>query len=156
MSPEQARLLILDVDGVLTDGRLYLHAEGSETKCFHVHDGLGIKQVLDANFPVVVISARASAIVQERMRELGVTEVHLGVDDKYACACSVLDRLGFVWKDVVCVGDDVVDLPMMRAAGCAVAVADARATVREMADWVTPNPGGCGAVRDVCDWLLRE
>ncbi len=155
MKPEQARLLLLDVDGVLTDGHLWLHPDGTETKCFHVHDGLGLVQVLRAGLSVVVISARASAIVEERMRELGVTEVHLGVEDKYACACGVLERLGCSWDTVVCVGDDLVDLPMMEAAGVAVAVADARVQAQHAADWVTPNRGGRGAVRDVCDWLLQ-
>ena len=156
MNPEDVKLLILDVDGVLTDGRLYLSEDGSETKCFHVHDGQGLVLLHGAGVQVAVISARASEATRQRLRELETVEVRLGCDDKYAEACAVIERVGCSWEEVVCVGDDVADVPLLEAAGMGVAVADARPQARKVADWVTPSPGGRGAVRDVCDWILRR
>ncbi len=154
MNPEDVELLILDVDGVLTDGCLYLHGDGPESKCFHVHDGQGLVQVLQSGLNVAVISARKSDAVRQRLQELGVAEIHLGVNDKYTAACGVLERLGCAWAQTVCVGDDLGDLPLLEAAGFGVAVADAREPAQAAADWVTPHAGGRGAVRDVCDWIL--
>ena len=156
MNPKDVRLLILDVDGVLTDGRLILSEDGTEAKCFHVHDGQGLVLLSDIDVPIAVISARASEATRQRLLELGIGEVILGCDDKYAEACAVVERLGCRWEEVVCVGDDVTDIPLLEAAGMGVAVADARPEVRKIADWVTPHPGGRGAVRDVCDWILRR
>ena len=156
MKPGDVRLLILDVDGVLTDGRLYLSEDGTETKCFHVHDGQGLVLLYDVDVQIAVISARASEATRQRLQELGIDEVILGCDDKYAEACAVIERLGCHWEEVVCIGDDVTDIPLLEAAGMGVAVADARPQVREAADWVTPSPGGRGAVRDVCDWILQR
>ena len=155
MNPEDVKLLILDVDGVLTDGRLYLSEDGAETKCFHVHDGQGLVLLYDVGVQIAVISARGSEATRQRLQELEITEVVLGCADKYAEACALIERLGFRWEEVVCVGDDVTDVPLLEAAGMGVAVADARPQVRQAADWVTPNPGGRGAVRDVCDWILK-
>lgn len=156
MNPEDVKLLILDVDGVLTDGRLYLSEDGTEAKCFHVHDGQGLVLLYDVGVRIAVISARASEATQQRLQELEIGEVVLGCDDKYAEACAIIERLGCRWEEVVCVGDDVTDIPLLEAAGMGVAVADARPKVREAADWVTPSPGGRGAVRDVCDWILQR
>ena len=156
MNPEDVKLLILDVDGVLTDGRLCLSEDGSEAKCFHVHDGQGLVLLYDVGVQIAVISARESEATKQRLQELEISEVILGCDDKYAEACAVIERVGCSWKEVVCVGDDVTDIPLLEAAGMGVAVADARPQVREAADWVTPNPGGRGAVRDVCDWILQR
>ena len=155
MNPADVKLLLLDVDGVLTDGRLYLSEDGTEAKCFHVHDGQGLVLVLAAGIQVAVISARAGAMVQQRLRELGIREILLGCDDKPAAAETLLERLRCPWEHVVCVGDDLADVPMLEAAGFGVAVADARPPARAAADWITPNPGGRGAVRDVCDWILQ-
>ena len=156
MNPEDVKLLILDVDGVLTDGHLYLSEDGTETKCFHVHDGQGLVLLYDVSVQIAVISARKSDATRQRLQELEIGEVILGCDDKYAEACAVIERVGCTWEEVVCVGDDVTDIPLLEAAGMGVAVADARPQVREAADWVTPSPGGRGAVRDVCDWILRR
>ena len=156
MKPEDVRLLILDVDGVLTDGRLYLSEDGAETKRFHVHDGQGLVLLREAGVRVAVLSARHSEAARQRLRELGIVEVVLGCGDKHAEACAVVERLGCRWEEVVCVGDDVTDVPLLEAAGMGVAVADARPQAREAADWVTPSPGGQGAVRDVCDWILQR
>ncbi len=156
MNPEDVKLLILDVDGVLTDGHLYLSEDGTETKCFHVHDGQGLVLLYDVNVQIAVISARKSDATRQRLQELEIGEVILGCDDKYAEACAVIERVGCTWAEVVCIGDDVTDIPLLEAAGMGVAVADARPPVREAADWVTPSPGGRGAVRDVCDWILQR
>lgn len=156
MNPRDVKLLILDVDGVLTDGRLHLSEDGTESKCFHVHDGQGLVLLVDIGVQVAVISARASRATQERLQELGIEEVILGCDDKYAEANALIQRLGFRWNEVVCMGDDIADVPLLEAAGLGVAVADARMEARQAADWITPNPGGMGAVRDVCDWILRK
>ena len=156
MNPEDVKLLILDVDGVLTDGHLYLSEDGTETKCFHVHDGQGLVLLYDVNVQIAVISARKSDATRQRLQELEIDEVILGCDDKYAEACAVIERVGCTWEEVVCIGDDVTDIPLLEAAGMGVAVADARPQVREAADWVTPSPGGRGAVRDVCDWILQR
>ena len=156
MRPEDVKLLILDVDGVLTDGCLYLFEDGTEAKRFHVHDGQGLVLLYDIGVRIAVISARKSEATRQRLQELEISEVILGCDDKYAEACGVIDRLGLRWEEVVCVGDDVADVPLLEAAGMGVAVADAHPRARDAADWITPNPGGRGAVRDVCDWILRR
>ncbi len=156
MTPEQVKVLILDVDGVLTDGRLYLSEDGTETKSFHVHDGQGLVDVLAAGIQIVVISSRPSAATHARLQALGIQEIHLDCSDKYARACEVLERLDYRWEQAVCLGDDRGDVPLLQAAGMGVAVADARNPAREVADWVTPHAGGQGAVRDVCDWLLAS
>ena len=154
MNPREVRLLLLDVDGVLTDGRLALAEDGAETRSFHVHDGQGLAALLASGVQVAVLSARAGGAAEARLRELGVTEMAFGCADKFAAAEAVLARLGVGWEQTVCVGDDAGDAPLLRAAGRGVAVADARAPAREAADWITPCAGGRGAVRDVCDWIL--
>lgn len=155
MKPEDAKLLLLDVDGVLTDGRLYLSEDGAEARSFHVHDGQGLVLVLAAGLQVAVISARPGAMVQQRLRDLGIREVLLDCDDKTAAAEALLERLRCPWKHVVYVGDDLADVPLLKAAGCGVAPADARPSACAAADWIAPSPGGRGAVRDVCDWILE-
>ena len=155
MNPEDVRLLILDVDGVLTDGRLYLSENGLETRCFHAHDGQGLVSLLEAGVQVAVISGRADGAVARRLNELGIHEAVFDCADKYAEACSLLLRLGCSWHQTACMGDDIGDVPLLKAAGLGVAVANARIQARAVADWITPNPGGRGAVRDVCDWILQ-
>jgi 3-deoxy-D-manno-octulosonate 8-phosphate phosphatase (KDO 8-P phosphatase) len=148
------RLLVLDVDGVLTDGRLYFSPQGEELKVFHVRDGAGIVQVLRAGIAVAVISGRDSRAVERRMTELGVSWVRQGVGDKLASLRELLDILGLGPQAVACIGDDTPDLPLLEHARLGIAVADAHATVREAAHYVTRLPGGQGAVREVCDLLL--
>ncbi len=148
------RLLVLDVDGVLTDGRLYFSPQGEEMKVFHVRDGAGIVQVLRAGIAVAVISGRDSRAVDRRMAELGVSWVRQGVNDKLAALREMLDILGLGPQAVACVGDDTPDLPLLASTRLGVAVADAHVSVREKAHYVTRLPGGHGAVREVCDLLL--
>jgi 3-deoxy-D-manno-octulosonate 8-phosphate phosphatase (KDO 8-P phosphatase) len=148
------RLLVLDVDGVLTDGRLYFGARGETLKAFHVRDGVGLKQLQRAGLTVAVISGRRSRMVAARCRELGVRHVRQGVGDKLAALMHLCARLKLTPASCACVGDDLPDVPLMRAAALSFAVADAHRAARRAADVVTRLPGGCGAVREVCDHLL--
>jgi len=148
------RLLVLDVDGVLTDGRLYYDADGRETKGFHVRDGYGIQQVLAAGLRVAVISGRHSTAAAARLAELRVPHVFLGRNDKRQVLEQLLAELRIPIADVACVGDDVTDLEIMGPAGLGITVADGHPDVLRTADWVTVAAGGRGAVREVCDLLL--
>ena len=149
-------LLVLDVDGVLTDGRLWFGPEGEALKAFHVRDGHGIKQLRDAGVEVAVISGRSSPAVDARMRELGVRHVIQGAGDKHAALAALLDSLGIAAENAACLVDDLPDLPMMRAVGLPAAVADAHPDVLAAAGHVTRLAGGHGAVREFCDWLLAR
>ena len=155
-APAAIRLLVLDVDGVMTDGRLHFGPRGEALKLFHVRDGLGIKQVAQAGIEVAVISGRRSRMVTTRCRELGVRYVYQGVSDKLGVLQRLLRRLKLELSDCACVADDLPDLPLMRSVARAFAVADAVGAVRRRADVVTRLPGGYGAVREVCDQLLRR
>jgi 3-deoxy-D-manno-octulosonate 8-phosphate phosphatase (KDO 8-P phosphatase) len=153
MSPS-IRLLVLDVDGVLTDGRLYFGPRGEALKAFHVRDGVGLRQLQRAGLQVAVISGRRSRMVAARCRELGVRHVLQGVGDKLAALKRLCARLKLTTEACACVGDDLPDVPLMRAAALSFAVADAHHSARRAADVVTRLPGGSGAVREVCDHLL--
>lgn len=148
------RLLILDVDGVMTDGRLHYDAEGREFKTFHVRDGYGIKRVMAAGITVAVISGRPSKSAAGRMAELGIRHVMLGREDKATALDELLERLGVPASCAACVGDDAPDLPVMQRVALPIAVADCHASVAGAAAWRTTLPGGAGAVREVCDLLL--
>ena len=148
------RLLVLDVDGVLTDGRLYFGAEGEALKVFHVRDGHGLKLLQASGLPLAVVSGRRAAAVEVRMRELGIATVQQGVADKVAVVTSIAASHGIPLSAVACITDDTTDLPLMAAVGLAVAVADAHPEVLAAAHHVTTLPGGQGAVRQLCDALL--
>lgn len=148
------RLLVLDVDGVMTDGRLYYDADGREFKSFHVRDGYGIKRLMEAGVTVAVISGRRSQSAAGRMAELGIRHVMLGREDKDRALDELLAGLGVPASAAACVGDDAPDLPVMRRVGLPIAVADCHASVAGAAAWRTSLPGGAGAVREVCDLLL--
>jgi 3-deoxy-D-manno-octulosonate 8-phosphate phosphatase (KDO 8-P phosphatase) len=149
------RLLVLDVDGVLTDGRLYFNAHGEELKCFHVRDGAGIVQLKRAGIEIGVISGRNSPMVERRMSELGVTRVRQGVDDKLAVLREWLAELNLNTDAIACIGDDAAEVPLLKVARLAVAVADAHPVARENAHYVTQASGGLGAVRELCDLILK-
>ena len=150
------RLLVLDVDGVMTDGRLYFGPRGEALKLFHVRDGLGIKQVARAGIEVAVISGRKSKMVAVRCRELGVQHVYQGVEDKVPEFERLCARLRIKPSACACLGDDLPDVPLMRQVALAFAVADAHPAARHAAHRVTRLPGGYGAVREVCDYLLSH
>ena len=148
------RLLVLDVDGVLTDGSLRYGPAGEAEKVFHVRDGFGIKALAASGVTVAVISGRESAAVARRCTELGISEVQQGVDDKAVALEALLARLKIAARECACVGDDTPDVPLMTRVGLAIAVADAHADARRAAQRRTRLGGGGGAVREVCDWLL--
>lgn len=148
------RLLVLDVDGVLTDGRLYYGPRGEEWKAFHVQDGLALVEARRTGLQVAVISARASVAVARRMAELGVREVHQGVTDKQAVLADLLRRLDFKPEEVAYMGDDLPDLPLLSAMGLALAPANAVGEVKSAAHWVSRASGGAGAVREAVEAIL--
>ncbi len=149
------RLLVLDVDGVLTDGLIRFEPGGGETKTFHVRDGHGLVVAQRAGIGVALVSGRTSRAVDLRAKELGIRDVHQGCREKAA----TLARIRRKWKagpeEVAVMGDDLVDLPLFREAGLALAVSDAPAEVRTRADWVSRSPGGRGAVREAVEMLLK-
>jgi 3-deoxy-D-manno-octulosonate 8-phosphate phosphatase (KDO 8-P phosphatase) len=149
------QLIILDVDGVLTDGRLYFTARGESIKVFHVRDGHGIKLLLAAGVAVAAFSGRRSAATAARLRELGVPHVVQGCSDKVAALARLTRRLGLDPLACACLCDDTPDLPLMSAVGVAGAVADAHPVVLAAAHWIARANGGCGAVRELCDAILR-
>lgn len=148
------RLLVLDVDGVLTDGRLWFGPDGEALKAFHVRDGVGIKALLGAGIEVAIISGRRSAALERRAAELGVRHVEQGCDNKAQALRALTAALGVPQDCTACVGDDTPDLPMMALVALPIAVADAHADVLAAARHVTRAAGGAGAVREVCDLLL--
>lgn len=149
------RLLIFDVDGVLTDGGLYFDEDGRENKVFHSRDGHGIKMLQGAGVDVAVISGRRAEAVTHRMSGLGVRHVYQGQQDKLPAFHELLDKLQIKPEQAAYVGDDVVDLPIMLRVGLAVAVQDAHPLVVRHAHWQAPRPGGRGAARDVCELILE-
>lgn len=148
-------LLILDVDGVLTDGRIIMSDDGKEWKQFDVKDGHGIKMLLRSGVGVVLLTGRSSRVVAHRARDLGVVDVFQGARDKVRVFDEVLRSKGVEAEHVVYMGDDVVDVPLFKRVGIAIAVADACQEARKAADYVTEREGGHGAVREVCDLILR-
>ena len=150
----RVQLLVLDVDGVLTDGRLFYGPRGEALKVFHVRDGHGIKQVAAAGITVAIISGRRSTAVTRRARELGIRHVTQGANDKLGALTRLARSRSLALEHCACVGDDTPDAPMLQAAGLAIAVADAHGDALAHADLVTTRAGGHGAVREVCDWLL--
>ena len=148
-------LLILDVDGVLTDNTIWLDANGAEQKRFYVPDGTGIRRVARAGVPVALVSGRKSGVVDARARELGIEHAYSGVLEKAPKVLSLIAELGCDPERTVYVGDDWIDLDPMAVVGLPVAVANAIREVKEAAVAVTTVPGGFGAVREVCDWILR-
>jgi len=151
----RVRLLLLDVDGVLTDGRIVYADDGAELKRFHVRDGSGLKFWRGAGKRAAIVSGRSSAAVTRRAAELGVGPVHQAQGDKLPAFERVLAEVGVTAAEVCAVGDDLPDLPVLGRAGLAVAVADAAPEVRAAADYVTAAPGGAGAVREAIEWLMK-
>jgi 3-deoxy-D-manno-octulosonate 8-phosphate phosphatase (KDO 8-P phosphatase) len=157
-STEKARnvkLLILDVDGVLTDGRIVIDDRGVETKCFDVRDGHGIKLLKRADIEVAIITGRKSEVVSHRARELGIDSVYQNIHDKLEVYEAILDEKGLGDGDVGFVGDDIVDLPVLRRAGFSAVVADGMEELKPYADYVSRNRGGRGAVREISELILK-
>ena len=151
----QIRLLILDVDGVMTDGGLQFDNQGQEYKTFNSLDGHGIRMLLDCGIEIAVITGRNSGIVNHRMNELGVRHIYQGYRDKLQAYEKLLQDTGLESGQTAYVGDDLPDLPVMRRVGLAIAVQNAHVFVKQHCDWVTTARGGNGAVREVTDFILQ-
>lgn len=149
------KLLLLDVDGVLTDGRIIYDGQGNELKAFDVKDGHGLKLLQRAGISVGIITGRSSQVVSRRAAELGIDILYQGALSKLEPYLEILAQQGLTDEQVAYVGDDVVDLPILRRVGFSAAVADAIAEVLPLVDYVTSKPGGRGAVREICDLLLK-
>ncbi len=151
------RLLVLDVDGVLTDGRLsYGAREGEEFKSFHVRDGLGMKLLQESGVRLAILSGRRSAAVERRAHELGITRCFQAVQNKACRLTALLEEEGLGAQQVACIGDDLPDLPLMLRCGLAVTVPEAPEELRHRAHYVTRLPGGGGAVRELCELVMRS
>jgi len=153
--PADIELLVLDVDGVLTDGRLCIHSDGGETKCFHILDGHGIRMWQRAGLKVALLSGRASEATTRRARELEIPYVIQDCRFKLPVLQQLLAELGLSPEKVAYVGDDLMDLPIVRYVGFGVAVANAVDELKECADYVTVRRGGEGAVREVIEHILK-
>lgn len=148
-------LLILDVDGVLTDGSLFLMEDGREYKIFNARDGHGMVMLMQTGLDIGIISGRRSEAVRIRMEALGIRHLFQGCHDKLPVYQALRDQLGLADQRIAYVGDDLMDLPVMRRVGLAIAVQDAHPLVRQQAHWQTPSPGGRGAVREVCELIME-
>jgi 3-deoxy-D-manno-octulosonate 8-phosphate phosphatase (KDO 8-P phosphatase) len=148
------RMLVLDVDGVLTDGKLYFDHAGNEMKAFNTRDGMGIKALQRVGIEIAVITGRKSEAVAQRMAQLGVQHVYQGREDKLSAFLHLLEATGLDAQQICFAGDDWIDLPVLLRAGLAVSVADAEERVKQQAHWITSRNGGDGAVREVCNLIL--
>jgi 3-deoxy-D-manno-octulosonate 8-phosphate phosphatase (KDO 8-P phosphatase) len=152
---EKIRLLLLDVDGVMTDGRIVIDTRGVETKAFNVRDGHGLKLLQRAGLKVGIITGRESEVVRFRARELGIDILHQGAKSKLEPYLESIGELGLKDEEVAYMGDDLVDLPILRRVGFAATVIDAAEEVKPFVHYVTSCGGGRGAVREVCDLILK-
>ncbi|MCU7835229.1 MAG: 3-deoxy-manno-octulosonate-8-phosphatase KdsC [gamma proteobacterium symbiont of Taylorina sp.] len=149
------KLLICDVDGVMTDGRLFFDDKGIEYKAFHSRDGLGIKMLQRSGIPLAIITARSSDAVRHRMINLNIDLVFQGQQNKIHAFEDLCQQLQLKPFEIAYMGDDLVDLPVMNKVGLSIAVADAHDLVKKQAGWITHNKGGQGAVRDACELLME-
>ncbi len=150
----RVRLVIFDVDGVLTDGSLFLGDDGEEYKAFYSRDGHGMRMLQDSGVHIAIITGRTSKVVEHRMASLGIEHVFQGRVHKLPAFEELMETLGMAPEQVAYVGDDVVDIGVMRRVGLAIAVQDAHPLVKQHAHWQTEHPGGRGAARDVCELIM--
>ena len=149
------RFLILDVDGVLTDGGIIIDDDGRETKRFDVRDGHGLKMLMRCDVEIILLTGRKSKVVEHRARDLGISEVYQGVWNKLEVFEEILMKKNVTAQEVAFVGDDVVDVPVLRRVGVSFAVADALEAVKKVVHYITENPGGRGAVREICEIIIK-
>ena len=152
---KQIKLVIFDVDGVLTDGSLYITDDNIEIKAFHSQDGLGIKLLQQTGVKVAIITARQSQVVTHRMKSIGIEHIYQGNMNKTLAYEDVLDTLKLKDFHVAYVGDDVLDLPLIQRAGLGIAVVNSHSFIKPYADWTTTKSGGHGAAREVCDLIMQ-
>ena len=152
---KQIELVVFDVDGVLTDGSLFVGDDGQEYKAFNARDGLGMKMLQRSGVEIGIITARSSHVVEHRMHNLDIQHVYQGKLEKLPAFEELVKKLGLDFEQTAYVGDDVVDLPVLKRAGLAIAVQDAHPIAKQHAHWQTPHNGGRGAARDVCDLIME-
>jgi len=152
---KKIKLVVFDVDGVLTDGRLFYSDSGEEQKAFYAKDGLGMKLLLRSGVQIGIITARTSKLVKQRMDSLDIQHLYQGRLDKLNAFNDLISKLNLSYEQTAFVGDDVVDLPVMRKVGLSITVEDAHPLVLEQAHWQTPLSGGKGAARNVCDLVMQ-
>lgn len=150
------KLIAFDVDGVFTDGRIYISDAGVESKAFHTQDGHGIRQILEVGIKVAVISGRKSQAVSMRMKELSIEDVYLGCKNKEATFQALLKKYSIRAMESAFVGDDIPDVKILKVVGLPIAVANARSEVKQIAKYITKNTGGSGAIREITDLLLKQ
>jgi 3-deoxy-D-manno-octulosonate 8-phosphate phosphatase (KDO 8-P phosphatase) len=150
----ELRLMAFDVDGVLTDGKLYFTSAGDEMKAFSALDGQGLKMLREAGVDIAIITGRSSLAVLRRAQDLGIETLLQGVEDKRAAMAGLLTTRGLDWRQAGYMGDDVVDLPLLRACGFSASVAEGHESVKKHVDYVARRPAGAGAAREVCEWIL--
>ncbi len=148
-------LLVLDVDGVLTDGRIIYSDNETETKMFHVKDGLGIRMLIESGVQVGIITGRRSKSLHRRCQDLDIVHIFDGIQDKAVALDTMLERTGVCLQETACIGDDLPDLALMKKVGLSICVADAHEALLKRADMVTSAKGGDGAVREVCEEILK-
>lgn len=154
---KKIRCLLLDSDGVMTDGGVYLTGtDAPEYRRFDIKDGYGIVQLIKSGIIVAIISKSPSIPVSKRCEKLGIKEVHLAVSEKLACADELRKRYNLKWEEIAFMGDDIPDMKLLQKVGISLAPGDAVERVRESVDWVSTRPGGHGAIREVADLLLSE
>ena len=151
----EIKLVVFDVDGVLTDGSLFIGDAGEEYKAFHSRDGHGMKMLQASGIPIGIITGRSSEVVKHRMHSLGIEHVYQGQLDKLPAFEELCARLQLSPQQVAYVGDDVIDLPILVRVGLAIAVQDAHPLVKQHSHWLTPSQGGRGAAREVCELILQ-
>jgi 3-deoxy-D-manno-octulosonate 8-phosphate phosphatase (KDO 8-P phosphatase) len=149
------RLVIFDVDGVLTDGSIFIGDGGEEYKAFNSRDGHGMKMLQQSGVEIGIITGRSSEVVRHRMESLGIQHVYQGQLDKLPAFEELSAKLGLTPAQIAYVGDDVVDLPILIRVGLAVAVQDAHPMVKQHSHWITPSPGGRHAARDLCEFIMQ-
>ena len=147
--------LLLDVDGILTDGKIFIDSYGNELKTFHIHDGHGIYLLKQSGVGVGIISGRSSRSVEYRAKELNITEVYQGITDKVSVYKQIAGKYNLTEDQVAFMGDDLIDLPLLRMVGFSATAADAVREVREVVDMISDKMGGGGAVREVTDFILK-
>ncbi len=150
------RLAIFDIDGVFTDGKLYYNERGEQSKAFNVQDGVGVKLLQRSGVKVAIITAKTSAIIETRSAQLGIEHVYQGYEIKLPAYEKILKQLKVTDREICYVGDDLPDLPIMQRVGLSIAVGNAVAIVQEHADCITNKTGGHGAVREICEFIMRS
>jgi len=152
---KKIKLLLLDVDGILTDGKIIIDGSGNELKAFHIHDGHGIYLLMKEGIRVGIISGRASKATERRAAELNIEDVYLAVHDKVKAHEEMLEKYNLRDEDVAFMGDELIDIPLLKRVGLSATVPDAIEDVKKVVDMITQRRGGEGAVREVIDFLLK-